>query len=126
MTLTGPAAFAGRLVPITAVPRWAALRRIRTLTRKEGDVGALWADLPLDRVPPCVFERAGFMRPESYSIVRSHPYAGGWTKSHAHFADTVHYMPAYSVEATPFRWVMRDKVPEIARTWGIGYAPELG
>ena len=36
MTLTGPAAFAGRLVPITAVPRWAALRRTRTLTRKRG------------------------------------------------------------------------------------------
>ena len=53
------------------------------------------------------------------------PMREGGRSSHAHFAETVHYMPAYSVEATPFRWVMRDKVPEIARTWGIGYAPEL-
>lgn len=92
---------------------------------EEEDAGTSWAELPPERVPPCVFERAGFMRPKAYSIVRSHPYAGGWTRSHAHFSETGHYMPAYSLEATPFRWVMRDKVPEIARTWGIGYAPEL-
>lgn len=106
----------------------AALSRIKenkNADTEEEDAGTPWADLPPGRLPPCVSERAGFMRPNSFSIQRQHPYAGGWTRSHAHFTDTVHHMPAYSVEATPFRWVMRDKAPEIARTWGIGYAPEL-
>ena len=106
----------------------AALSRIKedkNADIEEEDAGTPWGDLPRERVPPCVFERAGFMRPKSYSIVRGHAYAGGWTKSHAHFADTAHHMPAYSIEATPYRWVMRDKVDEIARTWGIRYAPEL-
>ena len=106
----------------------AALSRVKenkNADMEEEDAGTPWADLPPERLPPCVYERAGFMRPSSYSIQRRHPYAGGWTRSHAHFTDTVHHMPAYSVEATPFRWVMRDQAPEIARTWGIGYAPEL-
>jgi hypothetical protein len=105
-----------------------ALSRIKeqkNADAEEEDAGRSWEELPRERVPPCVFERAGFMRAKSFSIVRPHPYAGGWTRSHAHFADTVHRMPAYSLEATPFRWVMRDKVPEIARAWGIGYDPEL-
>src|SRR4029450_9233627 len=69
---------------------------------EEEDAGTPWDELARERVPPCVFERAGFMRPKAYSILRPHAYAGGWTRSHAHFTDTAHYMPAYSVEATPF------------------------
>ncbi len=102
------------------------IKENKNVDAEEEDAGQPWDKLPRGRVPPCVFERAGFMRSKSYSIVREHPYAeGGWTRSHAHFAETAHYMPAYSVEATPFRWVMREKVPEVARTWGIGYDPEL-
>ena len=61
------------------------------------------------------------MRPIAYTIEREHAYSGGWTKSHAHFATTAHRMPAYSIEATPYRWVMRDEVRNVANTWGIGY-----
>jgi hypothetical protein len=73
---------------------------------EEEDAGMAWEDVPRERVPPCVFERAGFMRPKAYSIVREHAYT--WSKSHEHFAPTVHHMPAYSLEATPFRWMMRE------------------
>src|SRR5437667_10279417 len=45
---------------------------------EEKDSGTPWHELPRDRVPPCAFERAGFMRPTAYSIVRQHEYAGGW------------------------------------------------
>lgn len=92
---------------------------------EEADAGAAWGDLPRDRVPPCVFERGGFMRQKAFSIERTHRYSGGWTPSHAHFAPTVHRMPAYSVEATPFRWVMRGDVKAFAETWEIGYQPLL-
>jgi AAA domain/UvrD-like helicase C-terminal domain len=106
----------------------AVLRRVKeekNTDAEEKNAGVPWGELERDCVPPCVFERAGFMRPKSYSIVREHAYAGGWTRSHAHFAETVHHMPEYSIEATPFRWVMRGEAPELARTWGIGYDPEL-
>jgi hypothetical protein len=89
--------------------------------KEEQDRGVAWSDLGRDRVPPCVFERGGFMRPKSFTIERDHAYAGGWTNSHAHFASTPHRMPAYSLEATPYRWVMRDEAPTLADTWGIGY-----
>jgi hypothetical protein len=72
-----------------------------------------------------VFERGGFMRGRSFSIGRNHAYAGGWTRSHAHFARTAHRMPAYSLEATPYRWMMRDRAPTIADIWGIGYDRSL-
>jgi hypothetical protein len=73
---------------------------------EEEVAGRPWADLTADRVPPCVFERAGFMRPKPYSIARTHPYSGGWTKSHAHFAETAHHMPALSAPGhTSWLWV---------------------
>ncbi len=66
------------------------------------------------------------MRPIDYTIEREHAYSsGGWTKSHAHFAPTAHRMPAYSIEATPYRWVMRNEVRNVANTWGIGYDASL-
>lgn len=101
------------------------IKEKKNVDSEEDDAGVPWSDLPRERVPPCVFERAGFMRSKSYSIVRPHAYAGGWTKSHAHFAETAHHMPPYSIEATPFRWVTREEAPDFARTWGIGYEPEL-
>jgi hypothetical protein len=84
-----------------------------------------WIDLSRDRVPPCVFERGGFMRESGYSIDRDHAYSGGWTRSHAHFATTSHRMPAHSFEATPYRWVMRGEAELISDVWGIRYDRSL-
>lgn len=98
-----------------------SIKERKNADSQEQDAGAAWTDLPRDRVPPCVFERAGFMRDKAYSIARQHAYAGGWTPSHAHFTETVHHMPAYSVEALPFRWVMREEVEDLARAWDIVY-----
>lgn len=92
---------------------------------EEEDAGTPWDELARERVPPCVFERAGFMRSKPYSIARQHRYAGGWTKSHAHFAETAYHMPPYSIEATPFRWVMRSEATDIARLW-VTVQPVLG
>lgn len=89
------------------------------------DSGLAWADLPRQRVPPCVFERGGFMREGAFSIERDHAYAGGWTRSHAHFTTTTHTMPAYSFEATPYRWVMRSEAELLADVWGMRYDRSL-
>lgn len=91
---------------------------------EEADAGVAWADLPRDRIPPCVFERAGFMRSTAYTIERQHAYAS-FSQSHKHFAATAHRMPAYSFEATPYRWVMREETGDRVKTWGIDYDAAL-
>jgi hypothetical protein len=92
---------------------------------EEHDRGAAWAELDELRVPPCVFESGGFMRSEEFTIERDHAYSGGWTPSHAHFARTMQRMPRYSVEATPYRWMMRERAQAIAANWGVRYDPSL-
>lgn len=92
---------------------------------EETDREKPWAELERSNIPPCIFERGGFMRPTAFQVERDHAYAGGWTKSHAHFAPTIHRMPAYSFEATPYRWVMREEAQRYAAEWGIGYDQAL-
>jgi ATP-dependent exoDNAse (exonuclease V) alpha subunit len=64
------------------------------------------------------------MRTTAYTLEREHAYAK-WSKAHTHFAKTAHRMPAYTLEATPFRWVMREQAQAIADTWGITYDGSL-
>ena len=84
--------------------------------------GTLWTDIdePVD-LPPCVNERAGFMRTRAFTHTRTHNYA--WKKSgpHGHFAPTIQRMPPYSLEVTPFRWVMRAELERYVTPWGIAH-----
>jgi hypothetical protein len=100
--------------------------------QEESDAGRAWVDLlaadaTRGRVPPCVFERGGFMRPEAFTLVREHRYAQGNRppRSHAHFAPTAHRMPAWSFEALPFEWVRRESAAKRAVRWGIEYEHAL-
>lgn len=90
---------------------------------EELDLGKAWTKLSRARVPPCVFERGGFMRSAAYSIERDHPYAK--KPSHTHFKTTTHRMAPYSVEATPYLWMMREQAVRLADLWGISYDVEL-
>lgn len=85
---------------------------------EDEDAGRPWDELAEDRVPPCALERAGFMRASSLNLVRKHAYA--WS-DRTQFAPTTQHMRPYSLEVTPFRWVMRDQAPAYAATWGIGF-----
>ena len=88
---------------------------------EEEDAGRPWSELVKGRVPPCALECGGFMRTADFTAERKHAYASGWTQSHVHFAPTQHRMPPYSVEAVPYRWVMRDVAQDLASRWGIAY-----
>src|SRR4051794_41092067 len=46
--------------------------------QEEADAGRPWTELEHDRIPPCVLERGGFMRPSGFKYVREHAYA--WNK----------------------------------------------
>src|SRR3954468_4520606 len=86
---------------------------------EEEDAGRSWDELSDDRVPPCALERAGFMRPSAFHLTREHAYAWNKRGPHGRFAPTTQRMPAYSLEATPFRWMMREECERLAATWGI-------
>lgn len=86
--------------------------------------GELWLDGQTEAdVPPCLLERAGFMRQRAFSVSREHAYAKGRhnARTHGHFRPTVHRMPAYAFEALPFRWTFRETASDIADLWGIDY-----
>lgn len=90
--------------------------------------GLAWRDIEdRKRLPPCIAERGGFMRTSPFDYYREHEYAKGWKPpaSHQHFAPTVTRMPAYSLEAVPYRWMTRDECQRHADTWGIEWNPSL-
>jgi hypothetical protein len=79
--------------------------------------GLAWTEI--DHLPPCVNERAGFMRSRAFTQERTHNYAWNPKGAHAHFAPTVQRMPPYSFEVTPFRWVMIHEHDRYSNPWGI-------
>src|SRR3954447_26016886 len=84
--------------------------------------GAPWADIEdADDRPPCVNERAGFMRSRMFTHQRTHNYAWNKKGPHGHFAPTLQRMPPHSLEVTPFRWVMRAELERYAAPWGIAH-----
>src|SRR4051812_1072776 len=84
--------------------------------------GTAWADIEeTDDLPPCVNERAGFMRSRTFTHKRTHNYAWNKRGPHGHFAPTLQRMPPYSLEVTPFRWVMRAELERYATPWGIAH-----
>lgn len=90
---------------------------------EEEVAGRPWSDI--GEPPPCVNERAGFMRPKTYIQERKHNYAWNKNGAHAHFAPTLQRMPPYSFEVTPYRWVMLHEYDRYASPWGIRVDEEL-
>jgi hypothetical protein len=91
----------------------------KNTTVEEGLAGRPWQELEQPDLPPCVSERGGFMRGETFRYARTHPYKQRKSSSHAHFGPTIQRMPKYSVEAIPFRWMRRDSYERYSRPWGI-------
>jgi hypothetical protein len=101
-----------------------SIKENKDSVQEQDDRGKLWADVP-GRLPPCVLERAGFMRTKTFTQKRTHRYAWNRHGAHAHFAETPQRMPPYSLEVTPFRWVMLEEFHRYAEVWGIEVDSEL-
>ncbi len=75
-----------------------------------GHAGVAIDSLDHDRLP-CLSERATFMSPVGYSVMKTHPYA--W--NHA-LKDKLHptpvSLPGYAFEAVPFRWLNRASLAD--------------
>ena len=90
---------------------------------EDEQAGRSWPDLKPSQLPPCVAERAGFMRPYDMLDRRTHPYSHN--ESHAHLAPTTLEMPAYSAMAVPFRWMLRGNSDELSGQFDLGLRQEL-
>lgn len=62
--------------------------------------------LDQDRLP-CLSERATFMSPLGYSVVKQHPYRHN-SALKGKLYDTPVTLPGYAFEAVPFRWMNRE------------------
>ncbi len=103
-----------------------ALPRIRQTRRDEEqfDAGADWSDLPDERLPPCVRERAGFMRDSELHVQITHPYQR-YSGAHEGLEPLSLRMPDHSAPCIPFRWLLRRYAPAIAEREGVDYSDEL-
>lgn len=73
------------------------------------------ADIAIDTLDhdrlPCLSERATFMSPLGYTVMKHHPYSHNPAlKGHLH--DTPVSLPGYAFEAVPFRWLNRDSLAQ--------------
>lgn len=60
---------------------------------------------------PCLSERATFMSPLGYTVVKQHPYRHNRAlKDKLH--DTPVSLPGYAFEAVPFRWMNRESLAQ--------------
>ncbi|WP_222635284.1 MULTISPECIES: AAA family ATPase [unclassified Rhodococcus (in: high G+C Gram-positive bacteria)] len=87
-----------------------------------------YAGLPVHEIngklPPCVEERATFLSPHEVTVHKTHPYR--WNKALKGISDDWLSLPAWSVHATPYYWMMSANSDDIARTEPLeGYVAEL-
>ncbi|RZI94713.1 MAG: exonuclease, partial [Microbacterium sp.] len=73
------------------------------------------AGLPLHelrgKLPPCVEERGTFLSPHEVRVSKSHPYR--YKEALRGVADETLTLPAWSLHATPYYWMMHDNSAEL-------------
>lgn len=93
----------------------------------EDSVGSThFADLPIDRLPPCRAESGAFMSDREIPQVRAHPYQ--WiTKArstHGGLRPTVVKVPPHSTLVVPFRWMLRQNQEVIDERLAVPLPPD--
>lgn len=71
--------------------------------------GRSFAELPQYERLPCLSERGTFMSSHGYVLEKEHPYAFNKALK-GHLQPTTLSVPAYALEAVPFRWLSRETV----------------
>ncbi|MEV0691562.1 AAA family ATPase [Streptomyces sp. NPDC050388] len=83
----------------------AAIGKGREDDFEEDNAGAPIGSLDANRLP-CLSERATFMSPVGYTVVKQHPYRNNSALRDS-LLDTPVSVPGYAFEAVPFRWMNR-------------------
>src|SRR3569833_488432 len=97
------------------------IRQERSDSLQDKLAGRDWADLPESRLPPCVRERAGFMRGAEFHTGIVHPYTGLGSQAHDRLKPLNLRFPAYSAPCVPFRRMRRDKAEKNSDQLGVSF-----
>jgi ATP-dependent exoDNAse (exonuclease V) alpha subunit len=83
--------------------------------------GSKFADLPPEKLPPCVRERAGFLSSEPHNLRVVMPYSRNKNGHHAHILPGVVALPGFGGVLIPYRWMLREPAAQLADDWGIDF-----
>ena len=103
------------------------IRDIRDAQQDERETrlsGQSWEQIAPAELPPCVSEHGHFMAPYELTREISHPYSAS-SGPHKHFLPTQFRYPPYSAACLPFRWMLKEYVPNLAAELELGFVPEL-
>ncbi|SFV07282.1 AAA family ATPase [Alicyclobacillus macrosporangiidus] len=87
------------------------LERIRESKQDEAEealAARTWDQVPVDQLPSCVAEGAGFMSPRDWVRVMEHPYQKSSHTTHGHLRPTRIVIPPYATLAVPFWWMLKS------------------
>jgi hypothetical protein len=93
----------------------------------ENSVGLThFADLPIDRLPPCRAESGAFMADREIAQAREHPYQTipKASATHGGLCPTVVKVPAYATLVVPFRWMLRQNQDAIDERLPVPLPPD--
>jgi hypothetical protein len=85
-----------------------------------------FADLAIDRLPPCRAESGAFMSGREIPQIREHPYQTipKAQSTHGVLRPTVVKVPPYSTLVVPFRWMLRQNQEAIEDRLPVGLPPD--
>lgn len=69
--------------------------------------------------PVCVEERGMFMAPFEHTKTVEHPYAKSSPNTHGHFKPTLFQNPAYTANAVPFKWMLKDNFEHYKKVFSL-------
>jgi ATP-dependent exoDNAse (exonuclease V) alpha subunit len=91
--------------------------------------GQFLNDLPEDKYPVCIGERATFMAKFPIYKTLKHPYAQSSPSTHGHLKPTRIQFPTFSAAAVPYHWMLKqnsgDKTSEYALNYDDAREPVL-
>jgi ATP-dependent exoDNAse (exonuclease V) alpha subunit len=93
-------------------------------TEEAGVAGQKFADLPPEKLPPCVRERAGFLSSEPHNLQVVMPYSRNGGEHHKHIFPGVVALPGFGGVLIPYRWMLREPAAQLAVDWGIDFDRE--
>ncbi len=77
---------------------------------EDSQAGQPFAEIPPERLPPCMAESGVFMNGQQWVRVADHPYREipKTRDTHGHLRPTAIKVPEYSTFAVPFHWMLRS------------------
>jgi len=97
--------------------------------QEEELAGQFLNDLPEDKYPVCIGERATFMAKFPIYKTLKHPYAQSSPTTHGHLKPTRVQYPTFSAAGVPYHWMLKenaaDKTAEFALNYDDAREPDL-